>query len=53
MEPSTPNNGINAMKEARKLLNKRRSNLSHKEINEIREKLNKKKIVYNFLKEKE
>ena len=53
MEPSTPNNGINAMKEARKLLNKRRSNLSHKEINEIREKLNKKEVVHNFLKEKE
>ena len=53
MEPSTPNNGINAIKESRKLFNERTSNLSHKEINEIREKLNKKKIVYNFLKEKE
>ena len=53
MEPSTPNNGINAIKESRKLFNERRNNLSHKEINEIREKLNKKKIVYNFLKEKE
>ena len=52
MEPTSQNNGINAIKDAKKLLNERRSNLSHKEINEIRRKLNKKKVVYNFLKEK-
>ena len=53
MEPTSQNNGINAIKDAKKLLNERRSNLSRKEINEIRRKLNKKKVVYNFLKEKE
>ena len=35
------------------LLNERRSNLSLKETNEIRKKLYKKEVVYNFLKEKE
>ena len=35
-----PNNDINAFKEARELLNERRSNLSHKERNEIRKKEN-------------
>ena len=39
---------INDFKDARKFLNKRRSNLSRKETNEIR-----KKAAYNFLKEKE
>ena len=53
MEPTSQNNGINAIKDAKKLLNECRSNLSHKEIKEIREKLNKKEVVYNFLKEKE
>ena len=53
MEPTSQNNGINAIKDAKKLLNERRSNLSRKEINEIRRKLNKKEVVYNFLKEKE
>ena len=52
-EDYTSNNDINAFKEARKLFNERRSNLSLKEINEIRKKLNKKEAVYNFLKEKE
>ena len=32
MEPTTQNNGINAIKEVRKLFNERRSNLSRKEI---------------------
>ena len=53
MEPTSQNNGINAIKDAKKLLNECRSNLSHKEIKEIRRKLNKKEVVYNFLKEKE
>ena len=53
MEPTSQNNGINAIKDAKKLLNECRSNLSHKEIKEIRGKLNKKEVVYNFLKEKE
>ena len=53
MEPSTTNNGINAIKDVKKLFNERRSNLSRKEINEIRKKLHKKEAVYIFLKEKE
>ena len=52
-EPSRKNNDINAFQEARKLLNERRSNLSHKETNEIRKKLYEKEAIYNFLKEKE
>ena len=44
---------INVFKDARDLLNERRSNLSRKETNEIRKKLYKKEAVYNFLKEKE
>ena len=44
---------INAFKDARDLLNERRSNLLLKETNEIRKKLYKKEAVYNFLKEKE
>ena len=43
MEHTQPkqNNDINAIKEVRKLFNERRSNLSRKEINEIRKKLRK------------
>ena len=52
-EDYTTNNDINAFKEARELLNERRSNLSHKERNEIRKKLFKKEAIYNFLKDKE
>ena len=37
-EPTASNNDISAIEEARKLFNDRRSNLSRKEINEIREK---------------
>ena len=44
---------INAFKKAREILNERRSNLSLKETNEIREKLYKKETVYNCLKDKE
>ena len=43
----------NAFKDARKLLNERKSNLLRKEKNEIRKKLNKNKADYNSLKEKE
>ena len=48
MEPKSTNNSINAFKEARKLLNERRSNLFRKETNEIRKKLCQKEVVYNF-----
>ena len=47
------NEESNAFQEAKKLFNERRSNLSLKEINEIRKKLYKKEAVYNFLKDKE
>ena len=50
-EDYTTNNDINAFKEARELLNERRSNFLHKETNEIGKKY-KKEAVYNFLKEK-
>ena len=53
MEPTNQDNSINAFKEARKLLNERRSNFLRKETNEIRKKLYEKEAVYNFLKEKE
>ena len=53
MELTTINNSLNVFKEARKLINERRSNLLRKETNEIRKKLYKKEVVYNFLKEKE
>ena len=53
MEPTNQNNNFNAIKETRQLFNERRSNLSRKEINRIRKKLNKKESIYNFLKEKE
>ena len=53
MESPTLNNDINAIKEARKLFNELKSNLSREEMDRIREKLYKKEVVYNFLKEKE
>ena len=46
MESITINNAI---KEARKLFNEVRSNLSRGETKRIRDKLNKKEAVYNFL----
>ena len=52
MEYPTSNNNINAVKEARKLFNDVRSNLSHEETKRIR-KLYKKEAACNFLKEKE
>ena len=52
-EPSRQNNSINAIKEVRKLLNERRSNLLLKGKKRIRKELYKKGANYNFLKEKE
>ena len=53
MKPTTSNNVINTIKEARKLFNEIRSYLSNKETKRIKKKLHKKEIVYNFLKENE
>ena len=53
MEPTRQNNVINAIKEARKLFNETRSNLSSEETKRIRKKLYKKEVVYNILKEQE
>ena len=47
------NSNINTFQKARVLLNERRSNLLHKETNEIRKKLFKKEVIYSFLKDKE
>ena len=52
-ENYTSDNDINAIKDARKLFNEIRSNLSHEEINRIRKKLYRKEAVYNILKEQE
>ena len=49
---TSQNNGINAIKEARKLFNEVRSNLSCEETKRIRKKLYKKEDGYNFLKKK-
>ena len=46
-------NHINTFKDARDLLNERRSNLSRKETNKIRKQLYKKEVVYAFLKDEE
>ena len=43
---------INAIKEIRKLFSEIRSNLLREERKEIRKKLDKKEVVYNFLKRK-
>ena len=53
MKSTTSNNNINAIKEARKLLNEIRSNISREEINRIREKLYRNEAIYNSLNEKE
>ena len=53
MEPTSPNNDINAIQETRQLLNELRNNLFREEINRIREKLYKKEANYNSLMEKE
>ena len=52
MEPTNQNNNINVIKATRQLYNELRSNRSREEINRIRKKLNKKEVVYSFLKEK-
>ena len=53
MEPTRQNNNINAINNARTLLNGLRSNLSREETKRIREKLYKKEAVDNFLMEKD
>ena len=53
MEPTSQNNNINAIKEARKLFNEVRSNLSPEETKRIRNKLRRIEAVYNILKQKE
>ena len=53
MEPTTINNGINAIKQVRKLFNDVRNNLSHEETKRIRKKLHRIEAVYSVLKEKE
>ena len=53
MEPTRQNNNINAINDARTLLNGLRSNLSREETKRIREKLYKKEAVDNFLMEKD
>ena len=52
-EDHTSNNDINAFKDAKKLLNDLRSNLSCEETKRIREKLYKKEAINNFLMENE
>ena len=53
MESTTIDNGINAIKEVRKLFNELRSNLSHEETKRIRKKLRRIEAVYSVLKDKE
>ena len=53
MESTRQNNDINPIKEARKLFNEVRSNLSREETKRIRKKLRRIEVVYNILKEKE
>ena len=53
MEHTREDNVINDIKEARKLFNEVRCNLTFEETKRIRYKLRKKEPVYNSLKEKE
>ena len=53
MKSPTPSNGVNAIKDARKLFNERRSNISREETKGIIKKLHRKETIYNFLKEKD
>ena len=53
MESTRQNNNINAINNARMLLNELRSNLSREETKRIRDKPYKKEAIYNFLKEKD
>ena len=50
MESTSQNNGINVIKETRKLFNEVRGNLSREETNRIRKKLYKNEDDYDFLK---
>ena len=50
MKLQTSNNGIKAIKEARKRFNELRSYIVSEEIKKIRKKLYKKETVYNYLK---
>ena len=49
---STTTNTNNQIKEVRELFNEITSNLSHEKIHKIRNKLYRKEVKYNFLKEK-
>ena len=53
MESTTQNNDINAINEVRKLFNEGKSILVREETKRIRKELDRKEVVYNFLKEKE
>ena len=53
MKPTSQNNSINAINDAKTLLNELRNNLSSEETKKIRDKLHRKEVVYNFLKEKD
>ena len=53
MEPTSQNNSIKGINDVRTLLNELRNNLSCEETKRIRERLYKKEVIYNFLKEKE
>ena len=53
MEPTSQNNNVNAIKEARKLLNEVRTNLSREETKRNRKKLRRIEAVCNILNEKE
>ena len=53
MESTRQNNSINAINNARMLLNELRSNLSCEETKRIRGKLYKKEAIYNFLRKKD
>ena len=53
MESTRQNNSVNAINNARMLLNELRSNLSREETKRIIDKLYEKEAIYNFLKEKD
>ena len=53
MEFTRQNNNINAINDARMLVNELINNLSREETKRIRDKLYKKEAIYNFLKEKD
>ena len=53
MESTRQNNNINAINNARMLLNDLRINLSHEETRRTRKKLRRIEAVYNVLKDKE